>query len=132
MTEVFTLDFKVRDYECDLQGVVNNANYQHYLEHTRHEYLQHIGIDFAKLAEEGTLLVVKRIEIDYQFPLRSRDYFQVDCQLERISPLRFGFNQRIIRMPDQKVIVSAKVIGTCINQKGRPFLPPEIDKAFTL
>lgn len=132
MTEVFTLDFKVRDYECDLQGVVNNANYQHYLEHTRHEYLQHIGIDFAKLAEEGTLLVVKRIEIDYQFPLRSRDYFQVDCQLERISPLRFGFNQRIIRMPDQKVIVSAKVIGTCINQKGRPFLPPEIDKAFSL
>jgi acyl-CoA thioester hydrolase len=132
MTEVFTLDFKVRDYECDLQGVVNNANYQHYLEHTRHEYLQHIGIDFAKLAEEGTLLVVKRIEIDYQFPLRSRDYFQVDCQLERISPLRFGFNQKIIRMPDKKVIVSAKVIGTCINQKGRPFLPPEIDKAFTI
>lgn len=132
MTEVFTLDFKVRDYECDLQGVVNNANYQHYLEHTRHEYLQHIGIDFAKLAEEGTLLVVKRIEIDYQFPLRSHDYFQVDCQLERISPLRFGFNQKIIRMPDKKVIVSAKVIGTCINQKGRPFLPPEIDKAFTI
>jgi acyl-CoA thioester hydrolase len=132
MTEVFTLDFKVRDYECDLQGVVNNANYQHYLEHTRHEYLQHIGIDFAKLAEEGTLLVVKRIEIDYQFPLRSRDYFQVDCKLERISPLRFGFNQKIIRMPDKKVIVSAKVIGTCINQKGRPFLPPEIDKAFTI
>ncbi|NSW95739.1 MAG: acyl-CoA thioesterase, partial [Bacteroidales bacterium] len=35
----FRLEFTVRDYECDLQGVVNNANYQHYLEHARHEYL---------------------------------------------------------------------------------------------
>jgi len=130
MNEVFTLDFKVRDYECDLQGVVNNANYQHYLEHTRHEYLQFIGLDFAQLAEEGTLLVVKRIELDYHFPLRSRDHFLVDCQLERISPLRFGFNQNIYRMPDRKLVVSAKVVGTSINRQGRPFLPPAIDQAF--
>jgi len=132
MNEVFNLDFKVRDYECDLQGVVNNANYQHYLEHTRHEYLEHIGIDFAKLADEGTMLVVKRIEMDYQFPLRSRDHFRVDCRLERISPLRFGFIQNIVRLPDMKPIVAAKIIGTSINRQGRPFLPPEIDRAFSL
>ena len=28
---IFELKDKVRDYECDLQGIVNNANYQHYL-----------------------------------------------------------------------------------------------------
>jgi acyl-ACP thioesterase len=33
----FRLEFSVRDYECDLQGVVNNAVYQHYLEYARHE-----------------------------------------------------------------------------------------------
>ena len=32
---IFELKDKVRDYECDLQGIVNNANYQHYLEHCR-------------------------------------------------------------------------------------------------
>ncbi|HAD03062.1 MAG TPA: acyl-CoA thioesterase, partial [Porphyromonadaceae bacterium] len=40
---IFKLSMKVRDYECDLQGVVNNANYQHYLEHTRHEFLESLG-----------------------------------------------------------------------------------------
>ena len=35
---IYELKMKVRDYECDLQGIVNNANYQHYLEHTRDVY----------------------------------------------------------------------------------------------
>ncbi|MBU2223338.1 MAG: acyl-CoA thioesterase, partial [Gammaproteobacteria bacterium] len=30
---VFSVDFKVRDYECDMQGIVNNAVYFNYLEH---------------------------------------------------------------------------------------------------
>ena len=33
----FDLEMKVSDYECDIQSIVNNANYQHYIEHTRHE-----------------------------------------------------------------------------------------------
>lgn len=126
----FSIQLKVRDYECDMQGLVNNANYQHYLEHARHEFLHHIQLDFAKLTEEGILLVVKRIEMDYHFPLRSGDSFSVSCKPERISPLRFGFIQEITRLSDNKPIVSAKVIGTAINSKGRPFLPDEIDRAF--
>ena len=52
---------KVRDYECDMQGIVNNANYQHYLEHTRHEFLQQAGTGFTDLREKGIEPVVSRI-----------------------------------------------------------------------
>jgi acyl-CoA thioester hydrolase len=130
MDELFDIELKVRDYECDMQGVVNNANYQHYLEHARHEYLQKIGLDFATLTNQGIILVVKRIEMDYHIPLKSGDTFNVSCSTERISPLRFGFNQSIRSIKDNKLILSAKVIGTCINRDGRPFLPPVIDRAF--
>src|SRR3989339_1958774 len=98
----FELAFKVRDYECDMQGIVNNSVYQNYLEHTRHQYLKAIHLDFADLTARGINLVVKRIEIDYQSPLRSGDKFLVDVKMERISPLRFGFRQNIYRLPDQK------------------------------
>ena len=93
--EIFGLEFIVRDYECDLQGVVNNANYQHYLEHARHEFLISKGISFADLHNEGIDLIVTRVEIDYKFPLRSRDRFIVRLRIEREGNVRLIFVQDI-------------------------------------
>ena len=66
---IFELKMKVRDYECDLQGIVNNANYQHYIEHTRHEFLQTAGISFAQLHEEGTDAVVARLNMAFKLTI---------------------------------------------------------------
>jgi acyl-CoA thioester hydrolase len=119
---MFNLEFTVRDYECDLQGVVNNANYQHYLEHARHEYLILNGISFVKLHEEGIDLIVTRVEIDYKFPLRSRDSFLVSVEVKREGNARLIFLQSITRKQDNKVIVNARVTGIA-TRNGRP-IPP--------
>ena len=119
----FTLELAVRDYECDLQGVVNNAVYQNYLEHARHEYLKSIGIDFAALAAQRVNLVVTRVEIDYKASLTSGDKFVVEVRPERLSPVRIGFRQDIYRLPDRKTAIKALVTGTALNAKGRPQLP---------
>jgi acyl-CoA thioester hydrolase len=119
----YTLELAVRDYECDLQGVVNNAVYQNYLEHARHEYLKTIGINFAEMTAQGINLVVTRAEIDYKTSLVSGDHFAVEVRLERISPVRIGFRQDIYRLPDRKIVVKALVTGTALNAKGRPQLP---------
>ena len=69
---IFKLTDKVRDYECDLQGVVNNSNYQHYMEHTRHEFLLSTGVSFAGLHEQGVDPVVARINMAFKTPLMRR------------------------------------------------------------
>ena len=89
------LEFVVRDYECDLQGVVNNANYQHYLEHARHEFLISKGVSFVELHNEGIDLIVTRVEIDYKYPLRSRDKFVVRLNIQREGNVRIVFIQEI-------------------------------------
>lgn len=118
----FSLEFSVRDYECDLQGIVNNANYQHYLEHTRHEFLISRGISFSALHEEGLDLIVTRIEIDYKYPLRSHDRFVVSLTLRREGNVRLIFEQDIFRQPDEKLIVHAEVTGIA-TKNGRPVSP---------
>ena len=123
----FKLELEVRDYECDFQGIVNNAIYQNYLEHTRHLFLKQCGIDFIALSRQGIDLVVVRIEIDYLYPLRNDDRFCVTVDLERVSRIRFGFLQDIYRLPDNKPILKARVIGTALNEAGRPRLPGELE-----
>ncbi len=120
--EIFGLEFVVRDYECDLQGVVNNANYQHYLEHARHAFLISKGISFFDLHNEGIDLIVTRVEIDYKYPLRSCDKFIVRVEIQREGNARLAFIQDIFRIPDNKYIVHAKVTGIA-TKKGRP-VPP--------
>ena len=121
----FSLEFTVRDYECDLQGVVNNANYQHYLEHARHEFLVSRGISFARLHEEGIDLIVSKVEIDYKFPLRSRDRFVVKLRVEREGNVRLLFIQEITRIPDEKLVARARVTGVA-TRKGKPVSPANI------
>ena len=123
---VFSLTMAVRDYECDLQGVVNNAVYQNYLEHARHEYLKSIGIDFAALAARKINLVVVRAEIDYKVSLTSGDAFVVELRPEQLSPVRIGFHQEIYRLPDRKLAIKALVTGTALNERGRPQVLPEL------
>ena len=115
--------FVVRDYECDMQGVVNNAIYQNYLEHSRHEFLKTQGLDFAELSRRKVNLVVVRAELDYRRPLVSGDRFEVQTQMERISKLRFAFRQQIRRLPDQTLMLDALVIGTVLDERMRPCRP---------
>jgi acyl-CoA thioester hydrolase len=121
----YNLSFVVRDYECDLQGVVNNANYQHYLEHARHEFLISKGVSFVELHEEGIDLIVTKVEIEYKYPLKSRDEFIITVNIRREGNARILFIQDIFRLPDLKLIVKAKVTGVA-TKKGKPVPPGDL------
>ena len=110
---IYELKMKVRDYECDLQGIVNNANYQHYLEHTRHEFLLSAGMSFANLHEQGIDPVVARITISYKTPLRSGDEFVSKLYLKK-EGIKYVFYQDIFRASDNKVVVKATVDTVCV------------------
>lgn len=83
---IFSINMKVRDYECDLQGVVNNANYQHYMEHTRHEFLESLGDNFARMHEMGVDAFVYRVSITYKKSLRSGDRFTSSLKCRKKGP----------------------------------------------
>lgn len=121
----FSIELSVRDYELDVQGIVNNSVYQNYLEHARHEFLHHYGIDFVEFAQNNILLVVKSIEMNFKLSLVSRDQFKIEVSAEKEGNLKIVFHQDIIRLSDNKTILSAKVTGVAIKN-GRPIDPTTI------
>jgi acyl-CoA thioester hydrolase len=121
------ITLEVRDYECDLQGVVNNAVYLHYLEHARHMWLLSLGLDFVARHHEGIDLVVARLEIDYRSPLRSGDRFVVRSSMRREGRLRLVCRQDICRSVDGTPVAQALVTVTGV-QGGRPRIPEELAK----
>lgn len=69
----FETEMEVRDYECDIQGIVNNSVYLNYFEHCRHKFSQNAGLDFTQMHYEGVDAVVIRAELDFKFPLKPGD-----------------------------------------------------------
>ena len=110
---IYELTLKVRDYECDLQGIVNNANYQHYLEHTRHEFLSSIGVSFAELHKQGIDPVVARINMAFKISLTSGDEFVSKLYIKK-EGIRYIFCQDIFRKSDNKLSVKATVDTVCV------------------
>lgn len=115
----YQLEMQVRDYECDIQGIVNNAVYQNYLEHCRHQFLNRVGLDFAQLHNDGIDAVVIRAELDYKFPLRPGDDFIVSLKMAKQGKLRVIFNQQIIRKTDEKLMVNATITAV-LTKNSRP------------
>ena len=110
---IYELKMKVRDYECDLQGIVNNANYQRYLEHTRHDFLTSTGVSFARLHEEGIDPVVARLTMAFKTPLKSGDEFVSKLYMKK-EGIKYVFYQDIFRLPDMKMVIKASVETVCI------------------
>ena len=110
---IFELPMKVRDYEVDSEGIVNNAIYLHYLEHTRHEFCQHAGLSFKEMHNQGIDPVLRKVEIEYITPLGLGDSMISKLWLSR-KGARFIFHQDIYT-PDQRLVVKAVVTCVCIE-----------------
>ncbi len=130
MEYLFELTMKVRDYECDLQGIVNNANYQHYIEHTRHEFLLSRGVSFAELHARGIDAVVARLNMAFKLPLRSGDSFVSRLALRK-EGIKYVFLQDIFRLPDERPVIRATVDTVCLTD-GRLGDCDELNRIFNL
>lgn len=125
---IFETRMEVRDYECDIQGIVNNANYLHYIEHTRHLFLLTTGLSFSEMHGRGIDAVVARMNLQYKVPLRCDDVFISRLGLRK-EGVRYVFNQDIYRESDQKMCFKS-VVELVVLVNGRLGECEEYDRAF--
>lgn len=125
---IYETRMEVRDYECDIEGIVNNANYLHYLEHTRHRFLRQAGLSFAEMHQRGVDAVVARMDLRYKSPLRCDDNLISRLWIEK-QGIRYVFHQDIFRESDEALCLKATVELVCLVD-GKLANSEEYDKAF--
>lgn len=109
----YKLQLQVRDYEVDSEGIVNNAEYLHYMEHTRHEFCKLAGYTFRQMQADGLTPVVTKIEIEYKRPLGLSDEMVSCLNISRRGPL-YIFKQDIFTT-DGIPVTKAKVSLACLR-----------------
>ena len=119
---------QVRDYECDIEGIANNANYLHYCEHTRHLFLKQCGLSFAEMHEKGVDAVVARMSMQFKTPLRPDDEFYSRLRLTK-EGIKYVFHHDLFRASDEKLSFRAQVELVCIVN-GRLSGSEDYDRAF--
>ena len=127
MKYIFETRMEVRDYECDIEGIVNNANYLHYIEHTRHLFLRSLGVSFADMHAKGADAVVARVNMQFKVPLRCDDEFYSRLSLKK-EGIKYIFYQQINRASDNKLCFRANVELVCLVN-GQLGTSEEYDKA---
>ncbi|MBR1614214.1 MAG: acyl-CoA thioesterase [Treponema sp.] len=117
--------FKVRTYECDSYGHVNNAVYLNYLEYGRMDFLNQIGFDYKGIVAEGYFIYVSHVDIYY----KSSAYFDDDLTIESYSTKLksvSGTIHQTIANQNGVVCAEADVTWCCVNKDtGRPSKVPD-------
>jgi acyl-CoA thioester hydrolase len=127
MMNEFFIDVSVRDYECDIQGIVNNSVYMNYLEHARHQFIKTMGIDFAALHLQGIDPVVAKAEMNFRSSLRPGETMRIFTSMQKEGRFRYLFVQKIVRLPGNELVMDA-VITAAIVKAGRPVSLEEFDR----
>lgn len=110
---IYETKMMVRDYECDIEGIVNNANYLHYTEHTRHLFLKACGLSFAEMHRKSVDAVVARMNLQFKTPLTCDDEFISRLGLHK-EGIRYVFNQDIYRASDEKLCFRGVIEIVCL------------------
>lgn len=118
---------KIYYHDTDCGGVVYYANYLKFLEEARTEFFSDKGLSIKELADQGTMFIVARQEIDYKLPAFYGDILDVAAAISNISAVRIDFDHEIKK--DNQIVAKAKTIMVCVDKTLKPkSIPEEVRK----
>lgn len=90
-----TIQLRVNYHQVDQMGIVHHAQYAYFLEQARIDWLRNQGVSYADMEEDGILLPLTEISIQYKRPLRFDELFFVHTKIDVFDNYYVTFDYRI-------------------------------------
>jgi len=119
---------RVRYSETDQMGVVYHGNYAQYFEMGRVEWLRNLGISYKWMEENGIMLPVVSLTINYKKPARYDDLLTVKTMLKSQSSVKIEFDYEIYNENKELLTIGNSILVFVDMKTGRPVVPPEYVK----
>lgn len=113
--ERFTTHLRVRHYEMDAQGHVNNAVYQHYLEQAAIEHSESLGFTPSRYRELGGTFVMRRVTIDYLRPAFAGETLALTTWLKEMRGTRTIRQYEIRKQAESDLLVTAEALWVWVD-----------------
>ncbi|HEX6288479.1 MAG TPA: thioesterase family protein [Herpetosiphonaceae bacterium] len=128
----FTTTLRVRHYEMDALGHVNNAVYLHYLEQAAIEHSEQLGFPMERYRQLGGVFILRKLEIDYRRPAAAGDTLTITTWVKEMRGPRAVRLYEIRRSGDDRALVTAEALWAWVDlatQRPRP-IPQAVIDAF--
>lgn len=113
-------------------GVVHHSNYLRYLEVARLEWLQKLGVSYARMEREGVSMPVISANLEYKIPACFEDFITIDIQLAEIPKARISFSYKIKNQRDELVALAKTDLAFLDAKTRRPMrCPPDFLALFS-
>jgi acyl-CoA thioester hydrolase len=119
------MDVKIYYEDTDCGGVVYYANYLRYMERARTEYLASRGYSVKELADEGTVFMVLRVEIDYKSPARYGDTIEIESWVRDVTRITMVFEHVMREKTTRRVLTECRAKAIFVNPAGKPKRLPD-------
>ena len=119
------IEVRVRYAETDQMGVVYHGNYAQYFEMGRVEWLRALGLSYAFMEQNGIMLPVVSLTLNYKKPARYDDLLTVRTILKKQESVKIEFDYEIFN-EEGKLLTTGNSVLVFVDMKtGRPVLPPD-------
>jgi acyl-CoA thioester hydrolase len=121
----YQFQVRVRYAETDQMGVVYHGNYAQYFEMGRVEWLRNMGVSYKWMEENGVMLPVVSLSMNYKKPARYDDLLTVKTILKRQTTVKIEFDYEIYNENSELLTTGYSMLVFVDMKSGRPILPPD-------
>ena len=113
-----TYSHRVQYYETDMMGVVHHANYIHWMEEARIEWMDQLGFPYAVMEAKGIVSPVKAISCEYKAPCTFGDTVSVAISVESFNGVVMTIRYVMQKKPDE-IVCEARSEHVFLTRDGR-------------